>query len=161
MVPELRRRVDRSERVTDWQARIERIVAQGKAGQASVALPRRNGKTHGPPFDGSDGYPPDRREHPLAGCRRRHSKGEECLPGCSCPCHEKWVDMGPPVKTAEHLADAIRRGREHAAAELDSMPVDDGTITVSVPDPAKIDRVHFKLCLTCGWRRGPGGRCTC
>lgn len=145
--------------VNEWQERIARIVAQGKP--ASVEVPRRNGKTHGPPFDGSDGYPPDTREHPLAGCKRRHILGKECLLGCSCPCHGGWEDQGPLVKTAEQLADAFRRGHEHAAAELASLPPGDGTITVSVPDPAKIEREHFKLCLTCGWRRGEGGRCEC
>lgn len=105
--------------------------------------------------------PRDTREHPLAGCRRRHTKGEDCLLGCSCPCHEKWVDLGEPCRTAEQLGAAIMRGREKAVAELASMPPDDGTVSVSTLDLRTYVRDGFKLCLTCHWRRGPGGRCAC
>ena len=69
--------------------------------------------------------------------------------------------MGPPVKTMDQFKAALARGRERAVAEMAALPPDDGTITVSVPDAAKVDREYFKLCLTCGWRRGPGGRCSC
>jgi hypothetical protein len=117
---------------------------------------------HGPPFDGSDGHPPDRREHPLAGCRRRHTLGEECLLGCSCPCHGGWEDQGPLVTTLAQLDEAMRRGWAHAAAEVERLHQgDDGTVTVSVPDASKTTREHFKLCLSCGWRRGEGGLCRC
>jgi hypothetical protein len=49
-----------------------------------------------------------------------------------------------------------------AAADLVGIDfAGDGTVTVSVPDASKTTREHFKLCLTCGWRRGEGGRCSC
>lgn len=74
---------------------------------------------------------------------------------------ERMTDTETPPLSAESFAATIERGRERAAAELAKMPPDDGTVTVSVPDAAKIEREHFKLCRTCGWRRGPGGRCQC
>lgn len=135
-----------SDKPTDWQARIDKIVGS-KVRVEEVPC-----------------GPPDRREHPLAGCRRRHTKGEDCLLGCVCPCHRDTkgeVDMGTPCKTADQLAAAIARGTERAVAELASLPADDGTVSVSTLDSRTYVREGFKLCLSCGWRRGPGGRCTC
>lgn len=61
----------------------------------------------------------------------------------------------------EEMEKAWQRGRSRAAAELAKIPPDDGMVTVSVPDRAKVEREHFRLCRTCGRTRGKLGRCTC